>query len=95
MEFNAEEFIKVITWESFDELKKPDVMALAAYLGIEVEHALRKQVIKNTLIELVTDDLLGEECLENKVEILDSSDAAVKSKQLEIQEKVELAKLQM
>ena len=46
MEFNAEEFIKVITWESFDELKKSDLMALAAYLGIEAKHAMRKQVIK-------------------------------------------------
>ena len=39
--------------------------------------------------------MLDEECLENKVEILDSSDVAVKLKQLEIQEKIELAKLQM
>ena len=59
-------------------------MALAAYLGIEVKHAMRKQVIKNTLIDrLVTEDLLDEECLKNKVEILDSSDELPK---LQIQE---------
>ena len=96
MAFNAEEFLKGVTWEVFDELKKPDLMALATYLGIEVKHSMRKPVIKNMLIDhLVADDLLDEECLENKIEILDSSDSAVKLKQLEIQEKIEMAKLQM
>ena len=89
-------FFKEVSWEAFDELKKPDLMALAAYFGIQLKHALRNQEIKNMLIDLlVTDDLLDEECLENKVEILDSSDAAVKLKQLEIQGKIELAKLHM
>ena len=46
MAFVAEEFIQQITWEAFDELKKPDLMTLAAYLEIEVKHAMRKQVIK-------------------------------------------------
>ena len=65
-------------------------------LYLEVKHALRKQEITNMLIDrLVADDLLDEECLENKVEILDSSDPAIKLKQLESQEKIELAKLQM
>ena len=71
-------------------------MTLAKELNLDVKHVMRKQEIKNILIDrLVADDLLDEECLENKVEILDSSDAAVKLKQLEIQEKIELAKLQM
>ena len=96
MAFAAEEFIQGITWEAFDELKKPDLMTLAAYLEIDVKHAMRKQVIKNMLIDrLVTDDLLGQECLENKIEILDSSDSAIKLKQLEIQKELEMAKLQI
>ena len=45
MAFNAEKFNKMITWERFDELKKPDLMALAACLGIEAKHAMCKQVI--------------------------------------------------
>ena len=96
MAFNAEEFLENVTWEAFDELKKPDLMTLAKELNLDVKHAMRKQEIKNILIDrLVADDLLDEECLENKVEVLDSSDAAVKLKQLEIQEKIELVKLQM
>ena len=66
--FNAEELIKGITWESFDKLKKPDLMALATYLEIDVKHDMRKQLIKNMLIaRLVADVLLDEECLENKI----------------------------
>ena len=71
-------------------------MTLAKELNLDVKHAVRKQEIKNILIDrLVADDLLDEEYLENKVEILDSSDVAVKLKQLENQEKIELAKLEM
>ncbi|XP_071824592.1 uncharacterized protein [Apostichopus japonicus] len=96
MAFVAEDFVQDVTWEVFDELKKPDLMALAVYLEIEVKHAMRKQVIKNTLIDrLVADDLLDEKCLENKVEILDSSDSAVKLKQLEIQKEIEMTRLEM
>ena len=86
MAFNTEEFMTNVTWEAFDALKKPDLMALATYLGMEVKHAMRKQEIKNMLIHrLVADDLLDQECLDNKADILDSSDSAVKLKQLEIQ----------
>ena len=71
-------------------------MTLAKELNLDVKHAIRKQKIKNILIDrLVADDLLDEEYLENKVEILDSWDATVKLKQLKIQEMIELAKLQM
>ena len=77
-------------------LKNLDLMALAAYLGIQVKHAMRKQEIKNVLIDhLVADDLLDKECLDNKVESLDRSDSAVKLKQLKIQKVIELVKLQM
>ena len=96
MAFNAEEFVKDLTWDGFDELKKPDLMSLAEYYGIEVKHYMRKQIIKNKLIDhLVEEDLLGEECLERKVEIDDGSDSLVKLKQLELKEKLEMMKLQM
>ena len=94
MVFNAEEFLEEVSWEAFDELKKPDLMTLAKELNLDVKHAMRKQEIKNILIDrLVADEWLDEECLENKVEILDSSDAAVKLKQLEIQEKIEIGQI--
>ena len=83
MAFNAEEFMTKVTWEAFDALKKSDLMVLATYLLIGLKHAMRKQEIKNMLIDrLVSDDLLDKECLDNKVEILDSSNSAVKLKQI-------------
>ena len=86
MAFDTEQFVKEVSWEAFDELKKPDLMALAAYFGIQVKHAMRKQEIKKMLIDrLAADDFLDEECLENKIEILDNLDYVVKLKQLEIQ----------
>ena len=97
MPFSAEGFVTNVSWEAFDELKKPELMALAQYLDLEVKHAMRKQVIKNILIDrLVDDDLLDEFYLEEKVDLLqDESDNAVKLKQLEIQKEMEMAKLQL
>ena len=88
MAFNAEEFVQDLTFEKFDELKKPALMSLAQFYELEVKHSMRKQIIKNKLIDhLVEEDLLGEECSERKVDIDDGSDSAVKLKQLEIKEK--------
>ena len=96
MAFDVEQFVQEVSWEAFDDLKKPDSMALAAYFGIQVKHAMRKQAIKNMLFDrLVADNFLDEESSENKIEILDSSDSAVKLQQLGIQKEIELAKLQM
>ena len=96
MAFNAEEFLKGVTWEVFDELKKPDLMALAQCLNVEAKHAMRKQEIKNILIDrLVDDDLLDAFCLDHKVLVDDGSESTVKLKQLEIQKEMEMAKLQL
>ena len=86
VKFSAEDFVTNVSWEAFDELKKPELMALAQNLELEVKHAMRKQVIKNMLIDrLVDDDLLDEFYLEEKVDLQDESDSTVKLKQLEIQ----------
>ena len=96
MPFSAEDFVTNVSWEAFDELKKPELMALAQYLELEVKHAMRKQVIKNMLIDrLVDDDLLDQFYLEEKVDLQDDSDSAVRLKQLEIQKEMEMAKLQL
>ena len=96
MPFSAEVFVTNVSWEAFDELKKPEIMALAQYLELEVKHAMCKHVIKNILIDrLVDDDLLDKFYLEEKVDLQDESDSTVKLKQLEIQKEIELAKLQM
>ena len=56
MAFNAEEYLENVTWEAFDELKKPDLMTLAKELKLDVKHAMRKQEIKNMLIDRLVDD---------------------------------------
>ena len=82
MPFSAEDFVKNVSWEAFDELKNPELMALAQYLELKVKHAIRKQVIKNILIDrLVDDDLLDQFYLEKKVDLQDESDSTVKLKQ--------------
>ena len=97
MPISAEDFVTNVSWEAFDELKKPELMALAQYLDLEVKHAMRKQVIKNILIDrLVEDDLLDEFDLDNKIEIEDDgADSAVKLKRLELQQEMEMAKLKL
>ena len=56
MAFNAEEFLEDVTWEAFDELKKPDLMTLAKELKLDVRYAMRKQEIKNMFIDCLVDD---------------------------------------
>ena len=55
--------------------KKPDLMTLAKELKLDVKRAMRKQEIKNMLIDrLVADDLLDGFCLDDKVIVDDGSD---------------------
>ena len=35
MPFSAEDFITNVSWEAFDELKKPELMALTQYLDLQ------------------------------------------------------------
>ena len=97
MAFNVEEFMEDVAWERFDVLKKPELMTLAMHLNLQVKHAMRKQEIKNKLIDrLVEDDLLDEFDLDNKIEIEDDgADSAVKLKRLELQQEIEMTKLKL
>ena len=58
---------------------------------------MRKQEVKNKLIDrLVEDDLLDEFDLDNKLEIEDDgAESAVKLKRLELQQEMEMAKLKL
>ena len=100
---DPEKFLQKISWEGFDELKKPDLMILGKHLGITVKASMRKQSIKNTIIEiLVHDDIFDQALLEKriKVESPGSFDDEAKAKEielkkLEMEEKERLAKLEM
>ena len=95
MAFNAEDFMKDVTWEKFDELKKPALFALSTYYELGFKQITRKQVLKNALIDvLVGDDLLEVACLEKKVEVQTQFDGDVfKLKELEFKMQLEMEKL--
>ena len=97
MAFNAEEFITGITWERFDELTKPKLIKLGQHLDLELDQSMRKQEIKNFVIDaLVEENIFEESYLDKKVEILADIDSdAVKLKQLEIQKELDLKKLEL
>ena len=97
MAFNAEDFINGITWERFDELTKPKLIKLGQHLDLELDQSMRKQEIKNLLIDaLVEENIFEESYLDKKVEIQPDVDSdAVKLKQLEIQKELDLMKLQL
>ena len=99
MEFNPEEFIEQITWEKFDELRKPELMKLAKHFGLEAKHAMRKQVIKNNLIKtLVQEDVWDDSYLERIQAVQEQGESdAFKLKELEIQKEleIELKKMEM
>ena len=95
MSFNAEDYIKAVTWENFDELKKPELFALSNYYEMGCKQNTRKQIIKNGLIDvLVGDDLLDIACLDKKEEVQTQFEGdVVKLKELDLKMQIELEKL--
>ncbi|XP_072046476.1 uncharacterized protein [Amphiura filiformis] len=89
MAFKPEEFIEDVTWETFDKLRR--------YIELDIKQAMRKQVIKNALIDVsVGDDLLDEKYLDKKMEVqIQVGVDVVKLKQLEMQQEIEMQKLKI
>ena len=97
MSFNAEDFLTDVSWEKFDELKKPELLALSTYYELGFKQNKRKQVIKNALIDvLVEEELLDEACLDKKKEVQTQFEGdVVKLKELEIKAQIEMEKLKI
>ncbi|VDI17279.1 Hypothetical predicted protein [Mytilus galloprovincialis] len=92
MAFDAGKFLKTPDLESFDNLKKEELVLLAKQLKLVFKVSMRKQVIKNLVIDkLVESEILGKEALDLKVENVD----AFKLKQLELEHKLKLKELEM
>ena len=88
MAFNPSKFVEEATWESFDALTKPKLVDLAKYCEIqEVKASMRKQQIKNLLIDyFVDDEIFEEKYLDKKKEIHSSDDETLlKIKQLDLE----------
>ncbi|XP_052093704.1 uncharacterized protein LOC127729824 [Mytilus californianus] len=91
MAFDAGKFLKTPDLEGFDNLKKEELVLLAKHLKLDFRVFMRKQIIKNLVIDkLVVAEFLGEEALELKAENVD----AVKLKQLELEHVLKIKQLE-
>ena len=92
MAFDAGKFLKTPDLEGFDNLKKEELVLLAKHLKLDFKVSMRKQIIKNLVIDKLVDaEILGEEALELKVENID----AFKLKQLELEHELKLKELEI
>ncbi|VDH94580.1 Hypothetical predicted protein [Mytilus galloprovincialis] len=92
MAFDAGKFLKTPDLESFDNLKKDELVLLAKHLQLNFKVSMRKQIIKNLVIDKLVDaEILGEEALELKVENVD----AFKLKQLELEHEFKLKQAEL
>ncbi|VDI03011.1 Hypothetical predicted protein [Mytilus galloprovincialis] len=92
MAFDASKFLKTPDLEGFDKLKKDELVLLAKHLKLDFKVSMRKQILKNLVIDKLVDaEILGEEALELKVENVD----AFKLKQLELEHELKLKELEM
>ena len=83
--FNPDNFLKEVPWEVFDTLTKPKLIQLAQYCEIEFKSSMRKQQIKNLLIDYFVDDgLLEESSLDMKKSLhVDSDPIRLKEPEIE------------
>ncbi|VDI14070.1 Hypothetical predicted protein [Mytilus galloprovincialis] len=87
MAFDADKFLKTPDLESFDNLKKEELVLIAKHLKLDFKVSMRKQIIKNLVIDKLVDaEILGEEALELKLEL----EHELKLKELEIRKEDEL-----
>ncbi|VDI03139.1 Hypothetical predicted protein [Mytilus galloprovincialis] len=92
MAFDAGKVLKTPDLEGFDNLKKEELVLLAKHLKLDFKVSMRKQIIKNLVIDKLVDaEILGEEALELKVENID----ALKLKQLELEHELKLKEFEM
>ena len=96
MEFNVDTFLQGPTWEAFDKLRKSDLLKLSQHFEAGAKSAMKKQEIKNIMIQMFVDENIFEEsALEHLVEIKQDKDALeikkleMEKEMLEIQKQME------
>ena len=95
MEFQIEGFLESPSLEVFDKLKKSELMKLAKHFELDVKISMRKQEIKNAVIQMLVDeDIFGESALEGIVEVSVNVDV-LKLKQLEMEHQFKLKQLEL
>jgi hypothetical protein len=96
--FNVEEFLQSPSWEEIDKLKKNELLEIATYFKAGAMPSMRKQEIKNVVIQTLVDEEALEESALQHIVHADKSEA-FKLKELELkyqlQEKLELEKMKI
>ena len=84
---SGRKFVEEATWECFDASTKPKLVDLANYCEIqEVKASMKKQQIKNLLIDYFVDEVFEEKYLDKKKEVHSSDDeTSLKIKQLDLE----------
>ena len=92
MVFKASEFMNSPDVDEFDNLKKDDLVLLAKHLNVEFKVSMRKQTIKNLLIDkLIELDIFGEDALQLKVESANMLDL----KRMEMEHEFKMKEMEM
>ena len=87
MEFNPQEFIRNPSVEVFEKLKNNELLSLAKLLKVRTRKSMRKQTIKNILIDkLVEEEYFNEEVLDIKKESYDAILELEKTYELKVRE---------
>ena len=69
MSFKAEDFMKSPSTETFEKLKKDELLSLGQHLGVNVKSQMRKSKIFNLVLEhMVEEEIFSETALEFKTE---------------------------
>jgi hypothetical protein len=91
-----QEFLKNPSWEEFDKLRKPVLVELAQHYHLKFSSKMRKQEIKNLLIDaLVEEEIFDQSLLQHKIvlEIPRTFDSNFEIKKLEME--MEMKKLEI
>ena len=95
MEFDMDSFLENPSWEVFDRLKKNDLLKLSDHFEADAKPAMRKQIVKNIIIQILVDEnIFDEDALEYMVEPHTGNDAfELKKLEMEMHERLETQKL--
>ena len=102
MEFDVCNFLKFPEWETFDKLKKSDLMKISAHNAAGAKTSMQKQEVENLVIQtLVDEEVFDESMLDKIIDVPGGKDMGeiLKIKELELkyklQEKLEVEKMKI
>lgn len=85
MVFEVAKFLEDPKWEEFDQLRKSDLLKIATHYQAGLKYSMRKQEVKNEVIQILVDENLFEEGVLEEIVKLEDMSEAVHMKELELQ----------